>query len=135
MTQLYMGSEGTLGIITELTLRLHPVPPVRCGAFVSFPDIAAAATCTVRMLRAQLATLVRCECLNADAIRATNKKFGTTLQDVPTLFLEFQASSAQQAMGDAAAAGAVAKEVGCTAWSVASDGASLDQLWEVWTEV
>ena len=76
MTQLYMGSEGTLGIITELTLRLHTVPAVRCGAFVSFPDIARAATCTVRMLRAQLATRVRCECLNADAIRATGRHRG-----------------------------------------------------------
>jgi D-lactate dehydrogenase (cytochrome) len=66
LTQLYLGSEGTLGVITELTLKLHPILATRCGAFVAFPAIEDAARATVGLLREQLATLVRCECLNAD---------------------------------------------------------------------
>ena len=43
LNALYLGAEGTLGVITELTLRLFPRPKVRCGAVVTFPTVAAAA--------------------------------------------------------------------------------------------
>ena len=129
LTQLYLGSEGTLGVITELTLKLHPILATRCGAFVAFPAIKDAARATVGLLREQLATLVRCECLNADGVAATNKKFGTALDAVPTLFLEFQSNERASGLRDAGVAEAVARKCGCTAWSMAEDGAALDTLW------
>jgi D-lactate dehydrogenase (cytochrome) len=129
LTQLYLGSEGTLGVITELTLKLHPILATRCGAFVAFPAIEDAARATVGLLREQLATLVRCECLNADGVAATNKKFGTALDAVPTLFLEFQSNERASGLRDAGVAEAVARKCGCTAWSLAEDGAALETLW------
>ncbi len=130
LTQLYAGAEGTLGVITSLTLRVHPMPTCRAGALASFGSIGEAAAATLGLLRAQLATLVRCECLNADGIRATNKKFGTELVAAPTLFLEFQANEPAAALGDAARAAEVAAASRCLSWSLAENGAALDALWE-----
>lgn len=97
---------------------------------MAFPTIEHAARCTVLLLRAQLGTLVRCECLNADAVLATNKKFETTLDSVPTLFLEFQCNELAQGLHDAETAEHVANQSGCTRWCLAKDGSELDRLWE-----
>lgn len=119
ITQLYMGSEGTLGILTSITLRVYPKPSSRFGAFVSFANITAAANATVQFLHAQLPTLVRCECLNGDGIKATNLKFNTTLQEVPTLFLEFQSNEIELNMRNAQSAAGIAGKNGCLKWQVA----------------
>jgi D-lactate dehydrogenase (cytochrome) len=80
MTQLFIGSEGTLGIIVELTLKCVRIPSVRCGAFIGFDTLHDAATATIGLVQATLPTLCRCELLNADGVRATNKKYGTELK-------------------------------------------------------
>ena len=89
LNALYLGAEGTLGVITELTLRLFPRPKVRCGAVVTFPTVAAAAATVVAAVAANLGTLLRCELMNDEGIRCTNVVFHTTLRESPTLFIEF----------------------------------------------
>ena len=56
LTQLFIGSEGTLGVIVGLTLKLRKIPKVRCGAFIGFENIHDAATATIGLVRASLST-------------------------------------------------------------------------------
>ena len=95
-----MGAEGTLGVITELVVRVFPRPKVRCGAVVVFPDVRAAATTVVDAVRANLDTLLRCELMNDEGVRVTNVVFKTQLATAPTLFLEFAGNTREGAEGD-----------------------------------
>ena len=99
LTQLYMGSEGTLGIICELTIRLQRIQPCRSGGLISFPDTKSAVNTVVGALRADPATLLRCELLNAEGVRCTNTIFKTDLPCSPTLFLELRGIRARAQIG------------------------------------
>jgi len=65
LNQLYLGSEGTLGVFVELTLRLFPKPAARAGTVLRFESIHAAADAVLAILAAALPTLLRCELLIA----------------------------------------------------------------------
>lgn len=88
LTHLFIGSEGSLGIITELTLRVHGIPvstrTVTCG----FPDIVSAATVVQRAMGEDLA-LARAELLDEVMIGAMNEYSGLSFERMPTLLLEF----------------------------------------------
>ena len=73
----YIGSEGTLGVIVGLTLKLRNIPKVRCGSIIGFDNIHDASIATIGLVGANLSTLCRCELLNGDGVRATNKKYKT----------------------------------------------------------
>jgi len=93
LTRLLIGSEGTLGIITELTVRLYPIPEAISSAVCAFPSIAAAVDSVIQTI--QLGVLVaRIELLDALAIRAINRHSKTALREAPTLFFEFHGSPA-----------------------------------------
>ena len=94
LTQLYCGSEGTLGLITEVTVRLHPHPDVTAAAVVHFPSVRDAVDCVIEAIQAGV-PLARAEMLDALTIRAVNAHSRTTLDERPTLFLEFGGSQAQ----------------------------------------
>lgn len=94
LTQLYCGSEGTLGLITEATVRLHPHPECRAAAVVQFPSVRAAVDCVIETIQMGI-PLARAELLDALTIRAVNAHSHTALAEQPTLFLEFGASRAQ----------------------------------------
>ncbi len=93
LTRLFVGSEGTLGIITEITLRLYPIPEAVSSAVVSFPDIEAAVSAVVTTLQYAV-PIARIELLDDLAIDAVNKFMKTDHPVKPTLFLEFQGSQA-----------------------------------------
>ena len=94
LTQLYCGSEGTLGLITEATVRLHPHPEACAAAVVHFPSVRAAVDCVIESIQLGV-PLARAEMLDALTIHAVNAHSRTTLSENPTLFLEFGASRAQ----------------------------------------
>ena len=92
LTHLYIGAEGTLGIITELRLRIFPVPEQIRAAVCSFPSVRQAAQCVIECM--QLAVpLARIELLNSCQMSACidySKLQGFSVQ--PTLFMEFHGS-------------------------------------------
>jgi D-lactate dehydrogenase (cytochrome) len=99
LTRLFVGSEGTLGIITEVTVRLYPVPEAMSAAICSFPDIAGAVNTVTHTLQAGI-PIARSEALCATTMKAINAYSKTSYREQPTLFLEFhgtQASVEEQA--------------------------------------
>jgi D-lactate dehydrogenase (cytochrome) len=94
LTQLFAGSEGTLGIITEVTVRLHPQPEAVGAAVVRFEGVVAAVQAVIQALQAGLG-LARAEMLDALTMRAINAHSGTSHAEAPTLFLEFCGGSGQ----------------------------------------
>ena len=86
LTSLMVGSEGTLGLITAATLRLHPSPECVAAAVVSFPNIQAAVDCVVNILQASL-PLARLELLDEVQMSACNRYSNLRYQETPHLFL------------------------------------------------
>ena len=93
LTRLYVGSEGTLGVIAEVTVRLYPVPEAMSAAVVSFPSLAQAIEAVIQIIQLGV-PVARCEYVCENAIRAINAYSHTTLREAPTLFFEFHGSEA-----------------------------------------
>ncbi|MEP6791925.1 MAG: FAD-linked oxidase C-terminal domain-containing protein, partial [Ramlibacter sp.] len=93
LTQLYTGSEGTLGIITEATVKLQPQPEAVAAAVVNFPQLQGAVQTVIEAIQMGV-PLARAELLDALSIRAINAHDKLQLNPVPTLFLEFCGSAA-----------------------------------------
>jgi D-lactate dehydrogenase (cytochrome) len=88
LTRLFVGSEGTLGVITEITLRLYPLPEAVSAAVCSFPTMAAAVRTVIETIQLGV-PVARAEFLDALAIRAINRHSNLTLPETQTLFFEF----------------------------------------------
>jgi D-lactate dehydrogenase (cytochrome) len=88
LTRLFVGSEGTLGVMTEVTLRLYPQPEAVMAAVCSFPSIAAAVDTTIAVIQMGV-PIARCELLDGNAVRAVNKHDKLTLREGPMLLMEF----------------------------------------------
>jgi len=88
LTALFVGSEGTLGLITELTLRLHGQPEAVMTAVAAFPSVGAAVDCVMAVMQMGL-TPARIEFLDADTVAACNAFSGLTLPVAPQLLVEF----------------------------------------------
>jgi len=92
LTRLFIGSEGTLGIITELTLRLHGIPEVIAGGICSFPTLHAA--CDAVIMTVQMGIPVaRIELLDPLQVRACNAYSKLNLPEEPLLLVEFHGSA------------------------------------------
>jgi D-lactate dehydrogenase (cytochrome) len=91
LTRLLVGSEGTLGVITELTLRLHPIPEAIAAAVCGFATLAGAVETAMAAIQGGI-PIARVELLDALQIRACNIYSKLTLAEVPTLFVEFHGS-------------------------------------------
>ena len=88
LTRLLIGSEGTLGIITELTVRLYGIPDVILAAVCPFKSIEGACNSVIQVIQLGLG-IARMELLDEVQIRAVNTHSKTTFEESPTLFLEF----------------------------------------------
>jgi len=93
LTRLIVGSEGTLGIITELTLKLSGIPEAIASGVCPFPSVDAACKATILTIQSGI-PVARIELLDALQIKAVNAYSKLTLPEVPTLFVEFHGSDA-----------------------------------------
>ena len=93
LTHLFIGSEGTLGIITELTLRAHAIPEAISAATCAMPSVEAAVATAIATVQAGV-PIARCELLDATMMRAVNEHSQLDHAEAPTLFLEFHGSPA-----------------------------------------
>jgi D-lactate dehydrogenase (cytochrome) len=91
LTRLFVGSEGTLGVMTEVTLRLHPLPEHVMAAVCHFPDARSAVNTTIQLIQAGV-PIARCEFLDANAVRAVNAHDRLGLREAPMLLMEFHGS-------------------------------------------
>ncbi len=92
LTQLYVGAEGTLGVITEIQLRLHPIPEKIRAAVCSFPSVAAATDTVINAMQCAI-PVARIELLNALQMQACiDYSKLDNLEAKPTLFMEFHGS-------------------------------------------
>jgi D-lactate dehydrogenase (cytochrome) len=91
LTRLFIGSEGTLGIITEITLRLHPIPEMISSAVCSFETLAGAVDTVVQSIQMSV-PLARVEILDDMQIKACNAWSKLDYPELTTLFFEFHGS-------------------------------------------
>jgi D-lactate dehydrogenase (cytochrome) len=127
LMHLFIGSEGTLGIITELTLRLRPIPEAISAAVCSFPTTAHAVATAIEIVQSGV-PIARCELLDATMMSAVNAHAGLDHAKAPTLFLEFHGSPSG-VEDDARYVSELAREQGGGdfAWSVRAEDRS--RLW------
>jgi len=93
LTRLMVGSEGTLGVITEVTLKLYPLPESVSAAICHFPSVDAAVQTTIQIIQMGV-PIARCELLDANAVRYVNRHDKLTLREHPMLLMEFHGSEA-----------------------------------------
>jgi D-lactate dehydrogenase (cytochrome) len=93
LTRLFVGSEGTLGVITEITLKVYPLPEAITAAVCSFPDIGAAVRTTIEIIQLGV-PIARVELLDANTVRAVNKHSKLSLREEAMLLMEFHGSPA-----------------------------------------
>jgi D-lactate dehydrogenase (cytochrome) len=93
LTRLMVGSEGTLGVITEVTLKLYPLPEAISAATCSFPTIEAAVRCVIQTIQLGV-PIARCELIDAGTVRMVNTHSKLGLREEHMLLMEFHGSPA-----------------------------------------
>jgi len=93
MTRLFVGSEGTLGVMTEVTLKLYPLPEAVSAAICHFATVAAAVDTTIQIIQMGV-PIARCELLDLNAVRFINAQSKLGLRESPLLLMEFHGSEA-----------------------------------------
>lgn len=93
LTRLMVGSEGTLGLFTEITVRLYPLPEAVSAAICSFPSIEAAVRTVIQTIQLGV-PIARVELMDANAVRGVNQYSKLTLREQPLLLMEFHGSPA-----------------------------------------
>jgi D-lactate dehydrogenase (cytochrome) len=127
LTHLFIGSEGTLGIITELTLRVRAIPEAVSAAACSLPSVEAAVATAIAIVQAGV-PIARCELLDAAMMRAVNAHSQLDQPEAPTLFLEFHGTPAS-VEEDARFVSELANERGGGDFAWASRTEERNRLW------
>lgn len=127
LTSLLVGSEGTLGVITEVSLRLHGIPETVVSGLVAFPRVDQAVNAVITTIQLGL-PVARIEFLDAAQIVACNRYAGLDLAATPSLFVEFHGGPGAVAE-QVARFGEIASEFGGGGLEVASDAEKRNRLW------
>ena len=93
LTRLMVGSEGTLGVITEISLKLYPLPEAISAAICSFPTIEAAVRTVIQIIQLGV-PIARCELIDAGTVRVVNAHSKLGLREEHMLLMEFHGSPA-----------------------------------------
>ena len=128
LTHLFVGSEGTLGVITEATLRIYPTPEAISSAVCSFASLDDAVTCVIRAIQLGI-PVARIELLDDVQMDAVNRRSGFDYPVANTLFLEFHGSAAG-VVEQADDMAAIAKELGAGEFAWATNEDERRRLWE-----
>ena len=96
LTRLFVGSEGTLGVMTEITLKLYPLPEAVSAAICHFPSIDAAVQTTIAVIQMGV-PIARCELIDGNTVGMVNRHSKLTLREQPMLLMEFHGTAASVA--------------------------------------
>ena len=128
LTRLLVGSEGTLAVITELTLRVFGIPEKMAAAIVRFPSLSDGVTAATAIVRSGIA-IARCEFLDAKCIKNVNSHDGLNLSEMPTLFFEFHGSPVG-VEEDAQSVKEIVEEFGGSEFEWTADEGARRKLWQ-----
>ena len=128
LTRLLVGSEGTLAVITELTLRIFGIPEKMAAAIVRFPTLSDGVTAATAIVRSGI-SIARCEFLDAKCIKNVNSHDGLNLSEMPTLFFEFHGSPVGVAE-DAKSVKEIVEEFGGSEFEWTADEGARRKLWQ-----
>jgi len=129
LTRLFVGSEGTLGVITEVTLRLHPLPEAVSAAICAFDSIEGAVNTAIATIQLGV-PVARIELLDETALVAVNRYSKTDYPVAPTLFFEFHSDSEHHVADQAQTVQDLAKERGGHSFQWATRLEDREKLWQ-----
>ncbi len=129
LKDLFIGSAGTLGVITQLTLRLHPVPEHVHTVRVFFPGLVEAARAAYLIMASAL-PVARIELVDELGMRAINRYRGQSYPERPALFLEFHSSTESAIAEEARLAEELAREAGALDTQLARTREEQTAQWE-----
>jgi D-lactate dehydrogenase (cytochrome) len=128
LTHLFVGSEGTLGIIVEIALRLCGIPEAISAGHCSFPDVRSACETTIKTIQSGL-PIARIELIDALSVRAFNSYARLTLPERPMLLVEFHGTE-QSVAEQASRFGDIAAEHGGGGFTSATKPEERTKLWQ-----
>src|SRR5262245_18353186 len=129
LTRLFVGSEGTLGVITEVTLRLHPLPEAVSAATCAFETLAGAVETVIATIQLGV-PVARIELLDERQMDAVNRHSKTDYPVAPTLFFELHGDSERHVAEQAAAVQSLASERGGRGFQWATRLEYRERLWQ-----
>ena len=129
LTGLFVGSEGTLGLITELTLRLQGQPEAVSAGVCAFPDIHSAVNAVIATIQSGI-PMARIEFLDEPAVRAVNGHSGFAFPETPHLLVEFHGSPAGVAE-QAERFGEIVRDMGGSDFQWAVKAEDRSALWKM----
>ncbi len=129
LLHLFIGSEGTLGIVTEATLRLAGIPEQYSAGVATFPTVKQATQTVYEIMGAGLEPAAL-EFLDTSTIKVINKEGKSSLKEAPTLFLEFTGTSRKALAEIVTVAKAICEENGCLDFSSGIGREERNRLWE-----
>ena len=128
LTRLFVGSEGTLGIITEVTVRLYPVQEAMSAAVCAFDTVDGCTNTVIQTIQSGI-PIARCDIVCEKTVAAINKFKKTNYRAAPTVFFEFHGSKSS-VVEQAEAVQAIAKEHGGMDFVWATKPEERTQLWQ-----